>query len=69
MNTFKIRTIIIDDEQEARDVMQNLLKKVPEVQIVSICDGAESGLEAILQNRPDLIFIDVKMPGNRAWRW
>jgi len=62
MNTFTIKTIIIDDEQEARDVMQNLLKKIPEVQVVSICDGAESGLDAILQHRPDLIFIDIKMP-------
>ena len=62
MNTFTIRAIIIDDEQDARDVMQNLLKKIPEVQVVSICDGAETGLEAILQNKPDLIFIDIKMP-------
>lgn len=58
----KISTIIIDDETDGRDIMQTLLKKIPEVQLMAVCDGADSGLESILLLNPDLVFIDVQMP-------
>jgi len=57
-----IRTIIIDDETGGREVMQALLEKIPEVQLMAVCDGADSGLESILQLNPELVFLDVQMP-------
>ena len=58
----KISTIIIDDETDGRDIMQTLLKKIPEVQLMAVCDGADSGLESILRLNPELVFLDVQMP-------
>lgn len=58
----KISTIIIDDETGGRDVMQALLEEIPEVQLVAVCDGADSGLESILRLNPELVFLDVQMP-------
>lgn len=62
MRNSTIRTIIIDDEEDGRDIMQALLEKIPEVQLMAVCDGADSGLESILQLKPDLVFLDIQMP-------
>lgn len=58
----KISAIIIDDEKDGRDVLQTLLKKIPEVQLMAVCDGADSGIQSILQLNPDLVFLDIQMP-------
>lgn len=58
-----MRAIIVDDEKLAREELSFLLKELPEVEIIG---EAASGLDAILliaQERPDLIFLDVEMPG------
>lgn len=58
-----IRSIIIDDEEDARVSLQLLLKKFcPEVEILAICPGPYAGLEAIAAHQPDLVFLDVQMP-------
>ncbi|WP_025762351.1 LytR/AlgR family response regulator transcription factor [Dyadobacter tibetensis] len=59
----KCRCIIIDDEVLARDVIRNLLIDESSMTIV---DEASNGTEAvmkILQHRPDLLFLDIQMPG------
>lgn len=57
-----IRTILIDDESLARDVVKHYLKDYPEIEVVAeCCDGFE-GLKAITQHKPDFIFLDVQMP-------
>ena len=56
------RTLIIDDELAAREVLRMLLASSPELTVV---DEAANGLEAvqkILLHRPDLIFLDIQMP-------
>lgn len=57
-----IKTILIDDEPEARDVLATLLEAFPAVEVVAIADNADSGLAQILKHHPDLVFIDIKMP-------
>lgn len=57
-----IRTILIDDEPLARDVVKHYLKSFPDIEIVAeCCDGFE-GLKAISQHNPDFIFLDIQMP-------
>ncbi len=62
MKICKIHTIIIDDETAGREVMLALLERIPEVQLMAVCDGADAGLEAILRLSPELVFLDVQMP-------
>ena len=58
-----IRSIIIDDEHYGRQALKVALEKYcPEVEIVSVCEGATQGLEAIMALEPDLVFLDVQMP-------
>lgn len=57
-----IRTILIDDEALARDVVKHYLNDYPDIEVVAeCCDGFE-GLKAITQHKPDFIFLDVQMP-------
>jgi two-component system, LytTR family, response regulator len=59
----KIRTLIVDDEELARDRIQILLEQQPDVEIVGVCSDGVSALETIEKMRPDLVFLDVQMPG------
>lgn len=59
----QVSALIIDDEKPARDELAYLLKGIPEVNVIG---QARNGLEAfnlIKQTSPDLIFLDVQMPG------
>ncbi|WP_231426105.1 LytTR family DNA-binding domain-containing protein [Pedobacter sp. Leaf250] len=57
-----IRTILIDDEPLARDIVKFYLTDHPEIEVVTeCCDGFE-GLKAITLHKPDLIFLDIQMP-------
>lgn len=60
-----IRTIIIDDEPASVNVLSLLLKKkcANDVQIVATSNSPHLGKELIEQYQPDLIFLDVEMPG------
>src|SRR5690606_38048986 len=57
-----IRTILIDDEPLARDIIKYYLADHPEIEIVAECEDGFEGLKAIAQYEPDLIFLDVQMP-------
>lgn len=58
-----MNTIIVDDERPARDELLYLLKGFPEVEVVA---QGRNGLEAVAlikEHNPDLVFLDVQMPG------
>ena len=58
-----INTVIVDDERPARDELAYLLKGFPEVNVVA---QGKNGLEAVAlikEHNPDLVFLDVQMPG------
>src|SRR5207245_1631470 len=58
-----MNTLIVDDEKPARDELAFLLKSFPEVSVVG---QGKNGLEAvslIKEHNPDLVFLDVQMPG------
>jgi len=58
----KIRALVIDDEPLARSNVLLLLQKNPGIEIVGQCGSALEGLDAIRKHRPDLVFLDVRMP-------
>lgn len=57
-----IRTILIDDETLARDVVKHYLKDYPHIEIVAECSDGFEGLKAITLHQPDFIFLDIQMP-------
>lgn len=58
-----MRTIIIDDERLAREELKKLLKDYHEIEIIDEAKNPEEGIEKIKALKPDLIFLDVQMPG------
>ncbi|MBL8264807.1 LytR/AlgR family response regulator transcription factor [Steroidobacter sp.] len=61
--TQAIRTIIVDDEELARRGIELRLAPHPDVVIVQQCANGREALEAIAQEKPDLMFLDIQMPG------
>ncbi|MBK6833508.1 MAG: response regulator [Bacteroidetes bacterium] len=59
----KIKAIIVDDEESARDVLQNLLLLFcPNVEVVAKCENVLKAVDAINKEQPDLVFLDIEMP-------
>jgi two-component system LytT family response regulator len=57
------RVLIADDEPLARERLKMLLDGQEGLEIVAECHDGPSAIEAIKRNRPDLVFLDVQMPG------
>jgi two-component system LytT family response regulator len=59
----KIRAILVDDEESARDVLQNLLLRFcPDVELIGKCESVPEAAELIKKLNPDLVFLDIEMP-------
>jgi len=64
MNT-ALTSVIIDDEQDAINTLRHVLQQVtPEVSVVGTARDAQKGLDLIIDEHPDLIFLDVNMSGH-----
>src|SRR6266498_3124313 len=59
----KIRAIIVDDEKPARRRLRELLEKQPEIAIVAECSNGAEAARQIRALQPDLLLLDVQMPG------
>ncbi|NHM00754.1 LytR/AlgR family response regulator transcription factor [Flavobacterium difficile] len=60
-----MKAIIIDDELRARISLRVLLNEFcPEVEIVDECENLSSGVKSIIKKKPDLVFLDIEMPGH-----
>jgi two-component system LytT family response regulator len=59
----KLRSIIVDDEQAARDLIAELLSGRPDVDVIGSYGDTRRALAAIRRDKPDLILLDVQMPG------
>src|ERR1700726_4828592 len=58
-----INTIIVDDEKPARDELAFLLKSFPEINLIGEGKNGVEAVALIKEHVPDLVFLDVKMPG------
>ena len=59
----QLRVLIVDDEAPARRKILRLLREESAVEIAGEADNGEAAIVAIKQHRPDLVFLDVQMPG------
>ncbi len=58
-----IRTLIVDDEEPARERIRQLLAAVPGVEIIGQASNGEEAIERITEFKPDLVLLDIQMPG------
>ena len=58
----KIRAVIVDDEDLARQILRELLSSHPEMEIVAECANGFEAVKAVTELNPDLLFLDVQMP-------
>jgi two-component system LytT family response regulator len=56
------RAVIIDDEKNAREVIRTFLEEMPQVEVAGEAADGYEGARMILKERPDLVFLDVRMP-------
>ncbi len=61
------RAIIIDDERLARNELKKLLAEYPEIEIIDEAANVDEGIQKIEALNPDLIFLDIQMPGKTGF--
>ncbi len=61
------KAIIIDDERLARNELKKLLNDFPEIEVIGEAANAKEGIENIESMMPDLIFLDIQMPGKTGF--
>lgn len=62
-----IKAIIIDDERLARNELKKLLMEFPEIEVIAEAANATEGIEKIENLNPELIFLDIQMPGKTGF--
>jgi two-component system LytT family response regulator len=63
----KIRTIIADDEELARRGLRALSQRCEDLELICECPNGQETVDAIRRHRPDLVFLDVQMPGKTGF--
>lgn len=64
-----LRAIIIDDEKTSCDTLAGLISRYcKNVEIVGFANGYKSGLKAIHENKPDIVFLDIQMPDGSGFQ-
>lgn len=63
-----MNAIIIDDEQKAVQILKSLLQEYcPQINILDTANSLEAGLNSIATHQPDLVFLDIEMPGGSGF--
>lgn len=63
----QMRTLIIDDERLARNELRRLLENFPKIDIIGEAANADEALPMIEELQPDLLFLDIQMPGKNGF--
>ena len=58
----KIRVVIVDDEDLARQIVREMLKPHTEMEIVAECANGFEAVKTVSELKPDLVFLDIQMP-------
>lgn len=62
-NPHILKTLIVDDESLARRGLAHRLKNIPDIEIVGQAQNGREALKLIKDKKPDLVFLDIQMPG------
>uniref|UniRef100_UPI004048A945 LytR/AlgR family response regulator transcription factor n=1 Tax=Roseivirga sp. TaxID=1964215 RepID=UPI004048A945 len=62
-----MKTLVIDDSRLARNELKRLLAEFDNVQVVGEAASVEEAIEKIAELKPDLIFLDIQMPGKTGF--
>lgn len=60
-------SIVVEDSRLARQELKNLLERHPEIQVVAEASHAEEARQLIEELRPDLLFLDIQLPGKNGF--
>jgi two-component system, LytTR family, response regulator len=63
-----IRALIVDDEEEARNLLERLLYRIPDVEVIGKAASADEALDMVINCLPDLVFLDVHMPEKNGFQ-
>jgi len=63
----RIKTIIVDDEPNSREMIESLLKASHDVDVLDKCENISQAFESIKKHNPDIIFLDIEMPGGSGF--
>jgi len=58
-----LKTIVVDDESLARQLILSCLDQIPEIDVQRECSNGREAVTAVLELEPDLMFLDISMPG------
>ena len=58
----KLRTLLVDDEPLARNLLRSIVSKIDNVEIVGECKNGREAIDSVATDAPDLIFLDIQMP-------
>lgn len=63
VGTARIRALIVDDEPLARERVREMLSAYADIELIKDCANGQEAIKAVREHRPDLVFLDVQMPG------
>ena len=63
MEETKIKIVVVDDEPRALNRMKLIFSNFPEVEVLECIGNSDDAFEAILKYQPNLVFMDIEMPG------
>ena len=58
----KIRAVIVDDEELARQVLREFLATHSEIEVIAECANGFEALKVVTEHKPHLVFLDIQMP-------
>jgi two-component system, LytTR family, response regulator len=58
----KLRTLLVDDEPLARNLLRSIVGEIDDIEIVDECKNGREAIESTISLAPDLIFLDIQMP-------
>lgn len=63
----EIKAIVVDDEPHSRDILEHLLKLDGAISVLAKCQNISEALAATITLKPDIVFLDIEMPGGSGF--